>query len=168
MGYEAGHTFNCQKTSARKSDPRTWELTRCSLIGNSFQCNVVAWLLGHGLYSLQVLARPPMVEAVADIGISHHFGSAEEYTSHSSDDPQETRDLALVRHYASICSHRGSDVAILSGTATAKLAQIKGINPYEWEWEDVLAYEWRHLGEHINVYEMRAYLLTLKWRSADA
>ena len=35
MGYEVGHTFNCQKTSARKGDPESWELARCSLIGNS-------------------------------------------------------------------------------------------------------------------------------------
>ena len=69
---------------------------------------------------------------------------------------------SLVHLYASSCSPRGSDVAILTGTATAKLAQI---NPYECECEDVLAYEWCHLGEHIKVYEMCAYLLSLKWRT---
>ena len=165
MGYEAGHTFNCQKTSVRKGDPQAWELARCSLIGNSFQCNVVAWLLGHALCSHKVLARPPMVEAVADIGMPHHFGIAEESTRRYLDNPEETRELALVRHYATLSSHRGSDVAIASAAASAKLVQIKGINPLEWEWDDVLATQWKVLGEHINVYEMRAYLLALRWRT---
>ena len=165
MGYEVGHTFNCQKTSARKGDPQAWELARCSLIGNSFHCNVVAWLLGHGLGSHQVLARPPMVEAVADIGMPHHFGAADENACRYIDDPKETRELALVRHYGSLSSHRGADVALASAAASAKLVQIKGINPLEWEWEDVLATKWRLHGEHINVYEMRAYLLALRWRT---
>ena len=43
--------------------------------------------------------------------------------------------------------------------------QLRGILPTAWKWSTVIATSWQKSGEHINVYELRAYLLALRWRT---
>ncbi|CAK0820063.1 unnamed protein product [Prorocentrum cordatum] len=47
MGSRRGHTVPCVSSSAAKSHPERYKALQRSLVGNSFQCEVVAWLLSH-------------------------------------------------------------------------------------------------------------------------
>jgi hypothetical protein len=51
------HTMTCMATSARKQRPTFLENTRCALLGDAFQCAVVAYLLQHHLFELGYLPR---------------------------------------------------------------------------------------------------------------
>ncbi|CAK0811641.1 unnamed protein product, partial [Prorocentrum cordatum] len=63
MGFAEGHTAPCMTSSAAKSEPSKYEGLRRSLIGNSFQCEVVAWLLAHWAVAAGLLvAVPPFSE----------------------------------------------------------------------------------------------------------
>ncbi|CAK0845909.1 unnamed protein product, partial [Prorocentrum cordatum] len=48
MGFRRGHAVPCMSSSAAKSDPERFEALRRSLVGNSFQCEVVAWSWSMG------------------------------------------------------------------------------------------------------------------------
>ncbi|CAK0807151.1 unnamed protein product, partial [Prorocentrum cordatum] len=57
------HTVPCMTNSAAKAEPSKYEGLRRSLIGNSFQCEVVAWLLAHWAVAAGLLvAVPPFSE----------------------------------------------------------------------------------------------------------
>eukprot|EP00973_Karenia_brevis_P048806 6769589-Karenia_brevis.AAC.1 len=47
MDFPGHHTCTALPTRDRKVTPDHLDSVRCSLIGNSFQCGVVAWLLQH-------------------------------------------------------------------------------------------------------------------------
>ena len=47
LDFPARHSLVCRPTSARKAGPSALSQCRMSLLGNSFQCGVVAWLIGH-------------------------------------------------------------------------------------------------------------------------
>ena len=70
----------------------------------------------------------------------------------------------LARHYIARQSLRGGDVQAFGAAVTAKTCLPRGIDAAEWRWKDVISTRWQVEGEHINVYEARAYLLTLRWR----
>ncbi|CAK0789757.1 unnamed protein product [Prorocentrum cordatum] len=63
MGFAEGHTVPCMTSSAANAEPSKYEGLRRSLIGNSFQCEVVAWLLAHWAVAAGLLvAAPPFSE----------------------------------------------------------------------------------------------------------
>ena len=161
MGFRQGHTYNCWTTQSRKQDPGGWELARCSLIGNSFHCPTVAWILGQGLFQLGFLPKPPDVSALANLQKAHSFTTIE---VPAPLDSLEDQALALVRMYLTRLSLRGGDVALLGNVASASAIQHKGIDANEWSWAEILNIQWKLLGEHINVLELRAFLLALRWR----
>ena len=47
-----------------ESDPGNSEDIRCAQIGNTFQCGVVAWLLGQGLEATGLIPRAPFPEEI--------------------------------------------------------------------------------------------------------
>ena len=52
MGYVPGHTVSCWPRSRRSNNPQGHEDARRSLIGNAFDCHVVAWLLSNLAYTM--------------------------------------------------------------------------------------------------------------------
>ncbi len=70
----------------------------------------------------------------------------------------------LVRFYMARRSSLGGDITVFGDVAVAKTIQPRGINPTEWERRTAIATAWRLPGEHINIYEIWAYLLALRWR----
>ncbi|CAK0886883.1 unnamed protein product, partial [Prorocentrum cordatum] len=47
MGFPEGHAVPCMTSSQAKAEPAKYEALRRSLVGNSFQCEVVAWIISH-------------------------------------------------------------------------------------------------------------------------
>ena len=50
MGFNDGHNFTAWSTERQRCDLQGVELARCSLLGNTFQAQVEAWLRGLALY----------------------------------------------------------------------------------------------------------------------
>eukprot|EP00974_Lingulodinium_polyedra_P095938 9299443-Lingulodinium_polyedra.AAC.1 len=59
MGFPRGHTRIAWQSGRAKADPEGLECARRSFVGNSFQCEVVAWLLGHFAYAQKFVQRLP-------------------------------------------------------------------------------------------------------------
>ena len=66
MGFEPGHTVPLMSSSKAKNDPAQFELGRRAVLGNSFQCDVVAWLLAHLFVKLGWLACVPRPEDIRE------------------------------------------------------------------------------------------------------
>ena len=64
MGFREGHTACCWNTGDAKANPRQYENQRLSLLGESFHCGTMAYLLGHALYQHGLLAQPPSSDIV--------------------------------------------------------------------------------------------------------
>ncbi|CAK0798868.1 unnamed protein product, partial [Prorocentrum cordatum] len=63
MGFAEGHAVLCMTSSEAEAEPVEYEGLRRSLVGNSFQCVVVAWLLAHWAVAAGLLvAMPPFSE----------------------------------------------------------------------------------------------------------
>jgi len=166
MGFERDYTLTCWDNAARKADPVGLEDCRVSLLGNTFHVPTVAWLLSFLFKEWEFLVRLPSVKELADIGRPFNLTCQEEPKSFESWDShiQEKGGTALVRYYCSLASHRGGDVKFLGQHVASKMVMPRSINPHEWEWRTAISTPWRWNGEHINVYELRAYLLALRWR----
>ena len=65
--------------------------------------------------------------------------------------------------------HRGSDVRLDLGVLFRPSPWPgMSIDPGKWQWKLVISTPWRGPAEHINVLELRAGLLALRWRSRDS
>ncbi|CAK0820073.1 unnamed protein product, partial [Prorocentrum cordatum] len=59
MGFPEGHTAPCMTSSQAKAEPAKYEALRRSLVGNSFQCEVVAWIISHWAVGAGLLVSVP-------------------------------------------------------------------------------------------------------------
>ncbi|CAK0905717.1 unnamed protein product [Prorocentrum cordatum] len=59
MGFPEGHTVPCMTSSQAKAEPAKYEALRRSLVGNSFQCEVVAWIISHWAVGAGLLVSVP-------------------------------------------------------------------------------------------------------------
>ncbi|CAK0908265.1 unnamed protein product [Prorocentrum cordatum] len=64
MGFRRGHTVPCMSSSSAKSDPERLEALRRFLVGNSFQCEVVAWWLSHWAVHHSLLLAVPSLRSL--------------------------------------------------------------------------------------------------------
>ena len=74
MGFRRGHTVPCASSSAAKSHPERFEALRRSLLGNSFQCEVVAWLLSHWAVHHSLLVAVPSLRSLHESSRSWSMG----------------------------------------------------------------------------------------------
>jgi len=166
MGFDRDYTLTCWSAHAQKANPVGLEDCRVSLLGNSFHAPTVSWLLSFLFLEWGMLTRVPTVAEIADIGKPCNLTSSDVPATTQDWDEHVTKDggLALVRYYFSLSSHRGGDIKFLGQHVASKMQMPRSINPLEWEWRTAISTPWKWEGEHINVYELRAYLLALRWR----
>ncbi|CAK0793447.1 unnamed protein product [Prorocentrum cordatum] len=74
MGFRRGRAVPCMSSSAAKSDPERFEALRRSLVGNSFQCEVVAWLLSHWAVHRSLLVAVPSLRCLHESSRSWSMG----------------------------------------------------------------------------------------------
>jgi hypothetical protein len=168
MGFPKDYTLNSVPKGEQGSKAHLD--TRLSLIGNSWNVTVVAWLLSQlgyvrGLDSalsvqdivertapgcdkdLQTfLQRPPMCKPVGGKG--------------------HEKALKLVHKLLTLVSVKGEDIALQAASDDlVKYHRLRASVPAKlWRWYTAASWKWTGEKEHINALEMRAVLTALRWR----
>ena len=179
-GFFPGHT-----APFSESDPGNSEDIRCAQIGNTFQCGVVAWLLGQGLEAAGLIPHAPSPDEIqtsfyAEVArrLSHELptqislvqsmdGSGEGVPTLPKPSASPTASLpeALVHGLLRRADHRGADVRLDLGIPFRPSAWPRSeINIERWKWRTVLAFPWNGPQMHINEYELLTVLQGIKWR----
>ena len=168
MGFPKGYTQNClpkaqQKTSFHQD-------VRLSLIGNSWNVTVVAWLLSQ-LGSLLGLHEPMSVEEVVkrtSPGCTKDFQTfLQRPFMRAFRRPQaKAADLSLVKRFLTLVSFKGEDLMLQSSSEDlVKYHRLRSSIPSNlWRWQSVASWRWTGNKEHINSLELRAVLTALRWR----
>ena len=168
MGFPRNYTLHCMPKAQQGSIAHTD--CRLTLIGNSWQVGVVAWLLGQLGATLGL--NPPL--SPSDIvqrcvpGCTTSFQSFLQRPLMTSKRERATKgkEVALVRKLLTLVSVKGED--ILPSAASEDLVRYQRLRasvPSKlWKWRTVAGWRWSPAKEHINVLEMRATLTALKWR----
>ena len=172
LHFRPDHTYLAMKTQDRKNNPVAFEDLRCSLLGNSFQCGVVAYLTGQLLFQRGFLSRLPTASDLADPAVVP--SQLAKPSSYSRSDPaasaQAWRErsldghLLLARMYMGLQSHRGNEVRQETSGHFHKRGLLQSIDGRLWKWRTLISCRWKTKDEHINTLEARAILLLLKWK----
>ena len=168
-GFRRGHTLPATKSGEAKSDPAWARSVRASQIGSSFQCELVAWLIGPWAVSCGYSKILPSLSSVRDsldredhVNVVRSSADTAPARDEEGGEPGLVRRLCLdmVRH----ADHRGSDVRISSGALfRPSVWPRQSVNPRLWRWKVAIACRWRWEG-HINALEARGAVAMLKLR----
>ena len=156
--------------SAQKKEA---ERIRKSLLGNSYSCPVVAWLVSHLLFREGLAVRVASPDEVAS-GRTVQLAARQKCEPLGDNvpppRPRAAPDLELVERLGAGVDHRGSDVRLALGEAMRPSAWPRREVPARWwRWRTVLALAWKIRGkEHINALEVRSTLAALRWRARQA
>ena len=85
--------------------------------------------------------------------------------------PEEDQRLSqrLVAHYLGLAERGGTDVRLDIGAPFRPRAWPRvSLDPSVWQWKEVLSHAWPDIGAHINVREVQAATIYLRWRFRKA
>ena len=168
-GFGFDHTSPCLSASDIKRGAQEYEDLRCTLVGDCFS-----------VYSFVVFPWAALVKELPDFDY-HHLcqrmgmapGFAAPFWLHcplqrrlSYGMPQSLGPTVgdLTRFLLTKVNHTGSDVRVTTGHIMApKAFPRQSASPQWWEWRHVFHNRWK-TKEHINLLEMRAIMLALRWR----
>ena len=159
MGFRRGYTRPAVKSGVYKSDPAGAEVTRKSLLGNSFRVEVVAWLLSHVAYKFGYLDKIPTIEEIRSKATRTHARGTplQEPLESRGFSPEQTVVLEHIRG----CNQKGSDVKLNTQTLMDPDCWPRlSLDPKLWHWKHVVSFRWQEKA-HINELECRAYLAAL-------
>ena len=189
-----GATRYALNPTAAKADPQALEDARNCLIGNTFHAGVFGVILGSLFHQAKLLpSSPTPQELVSRMGLHpgeiyvegldcsltrpptfHRLDSQRRGLLHASfEEARRARaaasssDLELLSLNALLrgADYRGSDVRLDVGELTKPNQwPRRSLDPAKWVWYPVLAHPY-HDEEHINILEVRAAHLTLRWRA---
>ena len=193
MGLGTNFTQYCVNQIQIKGDPQAYEDVRCGLIGNTFHAGTVALLLAPLLEGLGYIdVRPPPQEIVGRLGLtpgevyrpgtdcslgreppfSRFDGRRRDRVAANSEeavrmcDPRSNAQLESQLFHATLraADYRGSDVRLDTGELLRPHAwPRRSLDTARYVWHSVLAARYSR-EEHINVLELKANLLHLRWR----
>ena len=168
MGFPRGYTMQAMKKTLHNTPGHL--ASRLSMIGNSWNVTVVAWILNHLGYLLgfhPLLSPQQIVERTAP-GSTH---SLQAYLQRPPMRQQSTKVRGqlghqLVRKLSSLVSLKGEDLLLQAGSEDlVRYQRMRASLPARlWRWRVASSWQWRGGREHINVLEMRAVLNALRWR----
>ncbi|CAK0842773.1 unnamed protein product, partial [Prorocentrum cordatum] len=176
MDFPPGHTATARATRFRKL--AELEVVRCALLGNSFQCGVVAWIVAHWAHRRGYLdSVPTMAEARA---VGGAFDAAEglvQVAKEGDDSGVVIRDrgleeaeaqadpsIQIVEELIRRAEVRGSDVRLDTlEVMRPDLWPRRPISVSRWTWKTVLVWKWRWKS-HITALEVLSALAGLRWR----
>ena len=162
MGFAKNHTRAAIPASWAKHNKLKAFMIRASLVGNSFQCETVGWLLSHLFLELGWMLVIPAIASFA----SRRTDAARAQMLALERPITRGFDLAqlLVLSFIRGIDHRGSDVRLDSGVMMNPSSWPRqGIPAGLWKWKIVLAFKWQRQA-HINELEVRAALSQMLWR----
>ena len=152
LGFPRNRCETVVPKSQRHSGPKGAEDISCSLLGNSFSCPVIAWVIGQKLFSMGFLATPPSPNSC--------WGTSS--SSCSTLVAGEGHEMAAVKLLHRNVMYRGGGVRLASQTLLSLSAwPRKPMDLSRWNWKVVLFFPLG--GQHINVLELQAIPSTLKW-----
>ena len=173
-----GHTITARVTRARKLEKASLETARCALLGNSFQCVVVGWIIAHWAVKHGYLPRVPLVEEMRELG----GGATIEDASVTLDEDDvdsgtlvrqrdlEAEDAALdpsiiiVEELARRAEARGSDIRLDAFEAMRPdLWPRRPVSVARWSWKATAVWKWKR-ASHITDLQVRATLGAHRWR----
>jgi len=169
LDFEPRHTMTCLPTSARKQKALLLEDSRCSLLGNSFSCAVVAWLIAHWAVAEDLL---PFVPTVADMRRQFATGLWEDSvvgapivrSNLSSPRGHSSPSVQLVHQLMRSTDSRGSDIRVDTQQMIRPNAwPRRPLDVNRWFWKTIIRCKWKRQA-HITELECRAILLALRWR----
>ena len=165
LGFANRHTMTARRTSSRKQEPHALEVVRCSLLGNSFSCLAVAFLLSHWLEDRQWRDRPSSAQEVVEAaGLGMDLAPACAVRQHDLRGCLPDASVELVEQYARRATHRGSDIRLDTGVLLRPDAWPRQpIDPSSWEWRTIVTWKWRN-DQHITALETRAVLSAVRRR----
>jgi hypothetical protein len=145
-------------------DSRATFVTRRQLIGNSFNCCVVSYLIGDLLTSF---CHMPSVPLETHLEMHTYDPPFNEIFNSSQVLGTSGRETEMVREYLRIAEKGGSDVRLELGVPFRAAAWPRaGARTHQWVWEIVHGYPWRTSENvHINKLELLAAFNCLKWRT---
>ena len=129
MGFPRGYTLGCWSTKEKRENLMGYELARCSLVGNTFNVPVMAWLVSQQLFKWKANARLPSIDELADPWCPCDL-SGKETSSVKMSDGEAL--LALARHYFSKQGLWGGYVRAMSEMNIAKATLPSSIDLEEW------------------------------------
>ena len=169
MGYGFQHTRLCMSESEAKQSRQRLEDERCSLVGDSFS-----------IYSFVIAAAAVCAPFFSKISYSHvceRMGMAPGFVAPLRIQAPLQRCLCygiirgpldipvedLNKILLSKANHTGSDVKITTGEfLNPKAVCRQSVSADWWDWKASFKVRWKHK-EHINVLELRAILLAIKY-----
>jgi hypothetical protein len=147
--------MTCMPTSARKQRPGELEDLRRALLGDSFQCCVVAWLLQHHLVDSGYLPALLSVESMRNLKLPLAVAELTE----------QEQEVALVKAHLAGADPRGSDVRLDSGELmSSKSWPRRPVDCTRWSWRTTWTPKWRVQNDAITLLEALAAHLALLWR----
>ena len=167
MGFPVGYTRMCVAKNLQKG--RDYENHRMTLLGNSWQVGVIAWLLGQLCHRLGLCSQfqPKDIVAALTPGQGDRLQSIllRPPLGPSRHKHYDQSHHTLVRKLMGVASVKGDDLLLQSGTEhSIRYHRLRASIPGRlWKWKDVAGWTWRHSGDHINVLECRAVYTTIKW-----
>ena len=167
MGFPRDYTKMCVVKSEQKG--RLFENIRMTLLGNSWQVGVIAWLLRQ-LFHIRGLCDVISPQVLVDRmcpGSSSRLQSLLLRPSVASSSKLEREDPQgiLVQKLMGIVSIKGEDLLLQASSEPAvKFHRLRASIPAAlWKWRAITGWQWKGEREHINCLEMRAVYTTLKW-----
>ena len=167
MGFPVGYTKMCLPKKLQKG--WDFENVRMSLLGNSWQVGVIAWLLAQlfrplgltNLFTPKEIAQqltPGASSTLQGMMLRPPLGPQRQKTPCQGESD-------LISKITGIASMKGEDLLLQASTEqSVKFHRLRASIPSRlWKWGEVAGWGWKHLGEHINILEMRAVLTTINW-----
>eukprot|EP00438_Fugacium_kawagutii_P008896 Skav215704 [mRNA] locus=scaffold2573:57842:63963:+ [translate_table: standard] len=168
MGFPRDYTANCLPKGQQKGNH--YVDTRLTLIGNSWNTMVVAWLLsklGHLLGLNEALSIAEIVSRTSP-GSTLNFQT---YLQRPTMTAKRHKVVAgqerqLVKKFLSTISMKGEDILLQASTEDqTRYHRLRSRIPaHLWRWHTAASWQWSSKGEHINALELRAVLTSLRWR----
>ena len=159
-GFKPGHTAPAVRSSEEKT--AAGDEIRRSLMGNTFHCIIVAWLLNHWAVKYELLPEQLSVSTLWERSLE----DSENLVPLSPEDHRSlSEEQLMVLHFVRHADHRGSDARICTGQIFKRAGMVgrQSTEPGYWHWKVAVSCPWEHKC-HINGLEGRAVLAAFKWR----
>ena len=169
MGFPLDYTHNCLPKALQGSQQHLDE--RLSLVGNSWNVFVVAWLLhslGRALGLVEMLSLQDIVKHCSPGGGLLLQGVLQRPYLDRTRRFAEGRspELTLAQKLGGLVSMKGEDLLLQSQSEdTVRYHRLRASLPAKlWKWRTICGWRWSTAGEHINSLELRAVYTALRWR----
>ena len=171
MGFPIGYTIQCMNKAEARGEH--FMDTRLTLLGNSWNVTIVAWLLAQLLHSLglcEEVSPQKAVQLTSPGGGSKLQGlllrpkfPGKRYTTQKNRKGQEG---LLCSKLCGLVSVKGEDILLSAETEPQiKHHRLRSSVPAKlWKWRTICGWKWTGAKEHINCLELRAVLTSVRWR----